>query len=295
VLERDTTQTAHTAAGAAISARREFIAARDHDVVHFRACSVFNDIIRQAASQHHLPLVDMDAVFARASAGKVPGANLFLEHLHPNLHGAMLMAAAFRAALRQADIIPPVGDVQPRSFEQAIHEACITPLDIEYARFRIRFLTSQYPFHPDYVQALPEFTEKPDSIVVSTAMAAMRKQLALNEAHEKLGRRYLETNQLEPALEEYRAIAKIYPVAPIGHVTAANILMKLHRPAEAIPYFQTGVALVPNDPEPRFNLARALHDVGDDESALAECKKVLAINPDHKRARALMQIIQSGK
>ena len=53
-----------------LAARREFIAARDHDVVHFRACSVFNDIIREAASEHHTPLVDMDAVFAHASAQK---------------------------------------------------------------------------------------------------------------------------------------------------------------------------------------------------------------------------------
>src|SRR5262249_40528924 len=31
--------------GSSLAARREFIAARDHDVVHFRACSIFNDII----------------------------------------------------------------------------------------------------------------------------------------------------------------------------------------------------------------------------------------------------------
>jgi tetratricopeptide (TPR) repeat protein len=286
-LETDTTQ--------ALSARREFIAARDHDVVHFRACTVFNDIIRQAASTHHVPLVDMDGIFARASSGKVPGNNLFLEHLHPNLHGAILMAEAFRGALRSANIIPPVGDVKTRSYEQAIHDACITPLDIELARVRIHSMTGQWPFQHDYTTNVPEFAQKPDPMVESTAVAAMRKMLALNDAHEQLGRQYLEKNQLEPALEEYRAVAKIYPVSPVGHITAGNILMKMQRPADAIPYYRTGVALVPEDVDTRYKLALALSITGDNAGALAQCKKVLALKPDHQRARELVQKLQGGQ
>jgi predicted Zn-dependent protease len=126
-------------------------------------------------------------------------------------------------------------------------------------------------------------------------VAAMRKMLALNDAHEQLGRQYLEKNQLEPALEEYRAVAKIYPVSPVGHITAGNILMKMQRPADAIPYYRTGVALVPEDVDTRYKLALALSITGDNAGALAQCKKVLALKPDHQRARELVQKLQGGQ
>jgi lysophospholipase L1-like esterase len=262
-LESDSTQ--------ALAARREFIAARDHDVVHFRACSVFNDIIRQEASSHHVPLVDMDADFARASARGVPGLNLFLEHLHPNLHGAILMAHVFRAAMQQAGILKAAASDTTRSYQEMIHAACITPLDLELARQRIDAMTGQWPFQRNYAALNAEFPQQPNPSVARLATAVLHKQMGLDQAHEQLGSELLQHNQLEPALEEYRALAKIYPVSPVGHINIADILLRMHKPVEAIPYYQTGLALDPKAVEPRWRLAFALHAVGDNEAALAEC------------------------
>lgn len=275
-------------------ARRQYIAARDHDVVHFRACSIFNDIIRQAASEHHVPLLDMDAIFASASERKTPGLNLFLEHLHPNLHGAILMASAFRDAMQHASIIAPAAATE-RSYEQALHDACITPLDLELARERIDAMTGQWPFQRNYAPLAGEFPPTPAPDVARFAAAVLHKTMGLDQAHQQLGLEYTQHNQLEPALEEYRALAKIYPVSPVGHINAADILLRMHRPADAIPYYQTGLALAPKEIEPRWRLAFALHAVGDDEAALAECKKVLALRPDHQPAMKLMQKIKSGE
>jgi tetratricopeptide (TPR) repeat protein len=286
-------QTMQTDTTAALGVRREFIAARDHDVVHFRACSVFNDIIRQAASEHHVPLLDMDAIFASASERKTPGLNLFLEHLHPNLHGAILMAHAFREAMQHASIIAPAG-ADERSYEQALHDACITPLDLELARERIDAMTGQWPFQRNYAPLAGEFPATPAPDVARLAAAVFHKTMGLDQAHQQLGLQYTQHNQLEPALEEYRALAKIYPVSPVGHINAADILLRMHRPAEAIPYYQTGLALAPNEIEPRWRLAFALHAVGDDEAALAECKRVLALNPKHQPTLKLMAKLREG-
>ncbi|HET6348709.1 MAG TPA: tetratricopeptide repeat protein [Candidatus Krumholzibacteria bacterium] len=277
----------------ATDARREYIAARDHDVVHFRACSRFNDIIREVASAHHTPLVDMDAVFAAHSPEHVPGINLFLEHLHPNLRGAILMASAFRDAMRHADIIPP-SNGETRSYAQAVHDACITPLDLELARQRLESMTSQWPFQHDYAPLARDLPPQPE-IVARYAERVLHRSMGLDQAHQALGTEYLKARQLEPALEEFRALAKIYPVSPVGHITAADILLRLHRPAEAIPYYQTGLALAPNDVEPRWRYAFALHAVGDNDAALAECKRILARQPGHRATLELMQRIQSGQ
>jgi len=276
------------------SARREFIAARDHDVVHFRACSIFNDIIRQAASTHHVPLIDMDRVFAQASPQRTPGLNLFLEHLHPNLHGAILMANAFRDEMQHASIVPPVANGTPRSYEQTVADACITPLDLELARQRIDAMTGQWPFQKNYAPLTNEFSQKPDPNVARLATAVLRKTMGLDQAHEALGRDYLQKNELEPALAEFRSLAKIYPVSPVGHINVADILLRMHKPAEAIPYYQTGLALAPNEVEVRWRFAFALHAAGDNEAALAECKKVLTANPNHANARKLVETIKAG-
>jgi tetratricopeptide (TPR) repeat protein len=303
-LERDSTyavahyalaQTLVADTSAALAARREFIAARDHDVVHFRACGVFNAIIRQAASDHHVELVDMDQEFARASAQKAPGLNLFLEHLHPNLHGAILMAAAFRQALQHASIIPPIANATPRTYQQAIREACITPLDLELARARLGAMTGQWPFQRNYAALASEFPQTPDADVARFAGAVLHKSLQLDQAHEQLGHAYLKRNQLEPALEEFRALAKIFPVSPVGHLNAADILLRMHKPADAIPYYQTGLALVPDQVEPRVRLAFALSEVGENEAALSECRRVLALRPGYQAALELMQRIQAKK
>lgn len=285
-LQNDSTQV--------MGMRREFIAARDHDVVHFRACSIFNDIIRHTASRHHVELLDMDAVFAQQSAGKTPGQNLFVEHLHPNLHGAMLMANAFYYAMSHASIIPP-GVEMVRTYEGKLHDACITPLDLELARQRIDAMTGQWPFQKNYAPLINEFSQKPDANVATLATAVLRKTMGLDQAHEQLGRAYLVKDELEPALAEFRALAKIYPVSPVGHINVADILLRMRKPAEAIPYYQTGLALAPNEVEVRWRFAFALHAAGDNEAALAECKKVLAANPNHENAKKLMETIKAGR
>jgi tetratricopeptide (TPR) repeat protein len=279
----------------ALTARREFIAARDHDVVHFRACSIFNDIIRQAASTHHVPLIDMDRAFAQASAQKTPGLNLFLEHLHPNLHGAILMANAFRDEMQHASIVPPVANAAPRSYEQALADACITPLDLELARQRIDAMTGQWPFQKNYAKLTNEFPQQPDAQVARLATAVLHKTMGLDQAHQALGSEYLQKNHLEAALAEYKALAKIYPVSPAGHINAADILLRMHKPAEAIPYYQTGLALAPNEVDVRWRFAFALHAVGDNEAALAECKRVLAQSPNHEQTLKLIETIKTGR
>ena len=278
---------------AAPRARREYIGARDHDVVHFRACTRFNEIIRAAAAAHRTPLLDMEAAFAEASPRGVPGQNIFLEHLHPNLHGALFMAAMFRTRMREVGILPASSGAA-RTYEQALHDAAVTPLDLELARQRIEAMTGQWPFQKAYGSLTPEFTPAPAN-VAAVAEQVLHKSIGLDQAHERLGQEYLKENNLAAALEEYRSLAKIYPVSPSGHLHAADILMRLRRPAEAIPYYRAGLELVPGEIEARWRLALALHAVSDDDAAVAECRRILAVSPAHAGTRQLMQQMGQSK
>jgi tetratricopeptide (TPR) repeat protein len=275
-LEADTTQIG--------AVRREYIGARDHDVVHFRACTRFNDIIREVATAHQVPLLDMDAVFATATPRRAPGLNLFLEHLHPNLRGSMLMADAFHDAMEKNRIIPDVAS-PPRSYEQRISDAGLTALDIELARQRIESMTGQWPFQHAYETEFP----KAPANVAQVARGVLENRLDLVAAHEALGREYLAAKDLPRALEEYRALAKIFPVSPSGPINTADILLQMRRPAEAIPWYQDGLALDPNSVQTRLHLAHAYHATGDTRAARDECNRILAAHPQYQGAMRLLR------
>jgi tetratricopeptide (TPR) repeat protein len=241
-------------------ARREYVGARDHDVVHFRACSVFNAIVRDAAAARHVPLVDMEEVFEERSPQRIPGQNLFLEHLHPNLYGAMVMADAFRAKMVEMNLLPTLPHESAWAAsdpEASIERAAITPLDFELARERIKALTHQWPFERAYAELRFPYAAGSEEVRL-VAERVLRKSLTLEKAHEALGRRYIQENEAEKALEEFRALAKIFPVTPVGPQTAAELLMHLGRPAEAVPYYRQALAVAPGNAEIEQRLETAL-------------------------------------
>jgi len=86
------------------SAYRYFSEARDLDALRFRAASDLNDIIRRHALEYSWDLVDVETLFRSVAEDSIPGNDLFLEHLHPNIRGNFLMSRAFFQSLN--DIFP---------------------------------------------------------------------------------------------------------------------------------------------------------------------------------------------
>jgi tetratricopeptide (TPR) repeat protein len=88
-------------------ARREFELARDDDALAFRADSRINQIIKDAANAHAgqgVHFLDAAGLFARNSPEKIPGNELFYEHVHLNFEGNYLLGRAF--AEQTAKLLP---------------------------------------------------------------------------------------------------------------------------------------------------------------------------------------------
>jgi tetratricopeptide (TPR) repeat protein len=83
------------ASGNAEEAERQFRAARDLDPLRFRCDSRLNDLIRQAkAGREHerLRLADAESAFDEESLGRLPGGDLFYDHVHLTFAGNYLLA-----------------------------------------------------------------------------------------------------------------------------------------------------------------------------------------------------------
>lgn len=86
-----------------------FSRARDADALRLRADSRINDIIRGAADEADVSLLDAEALFAIRSPQGIPGRELFLDHVHFTFAGAHLLAASILDRLeflRVFDAVP---------------------------------------------------------------------------------------------------------------------------------------------------------------------------------------------
>ncbi len=88
-------------------ARERYVAARDLDTLRFRADSRINQAIRSVAGGEpgsHVRLADVVAAIADHSPHRVPGDELFYEHVHFTFAGNYLLA---RTALEQIEAMDP--------------------------------------------------------------------------------------------------------------------------------------------------------------------------------------------
>lgn len=81
--------------GDAAAARGRFLEVLENDPFPLRAKPSQNAIIRRLAGEYSIPLVDAEKMFADHSAGGFPGEALFMDLMHPNAAGYLLLARAF--------------------------------------------------------------------------------------------------------------------------------------------------------------------------------------------------------
>jgi tetratricopeptide (TPR) repeat protein len=97
----------HLALTNSAQALAEFELARDYDSLGFRADTRVNKIIKEAADAHAgngVYFLDADRVLAQNSSEKIPGNELFYEHVHLNFDGNYLLGCAF--AEQTAKLLP---------------------------------------------------------------------------------------------------------------------------------------------------------------------------------------------
>jgi len=70
-----------------------------------------------------------------------------------------------------------------------------------------------------------------------------------------------------------------YPVIPASELSG-NLLLDLHRPAEAAPYFQKTLQRTPNRPKAIFGLARAAEALGENATARERYQEFLTLSKD---------------
>ncbi len=86
-------------------AKQALVRALVEDVCPLRALPEMRDIINEVATENNVPLVDFHQLTAQQAEHGIPGADEFLDHVHPTLKGHRLLALALLDALQRQGLV----------------------------------------------------------------------------------------------------------------------------------------------------------------------------------------------
>lgn len=271
-------------AGRYADARGEYVAAKDLDGLRFRAPDSFDAVIREVAARHGATVVDVRAAFERAARDGIVGADLMLEHVHPNVEGYFQLANAFYAAVVEW-AGPPAVNIDEAT---ARAESTVTEVDRLAGEYRVQLLRNDWPFVPERRPVtLPDATTAIERI----AQAWFAGRLSWADAMRNAIDAYqAEGNAVEAARVAVN-LAEAFVTSDASQYGAGRLLLRAGQPERALRYLERAVALDPAGRfvEYRLSLAEALARTGAPERSIAVLEAVLEAHPDERRAQYWLQ------
>lgn len=313
--------------GRDVEARVAYLAAKDRDLLRFRAPEAMNTILRELADEYGATVVETQAALAAVAPDGIIGETLMLEHLHPNLDGYFRIADAFYETLRTStDGTPPFGawgEAVPASV--ARQELLVSPIDSLLGAYRVRQLMNAWPFQPPGV--VKQDTIQAANPVEALALDVLYDRATWSESMLKLQRYYETRGDDTAALRTILGLVQEFPFAPAPYLAAGNLYVRRGQAAEALPYFEAANDVEPSAPAQRmigsillqqgqraeairwlegalaldvqdvaalYNLAGAYALEGRYADARRTARRVLELRPDHADARRLLSSLPGG-
>jgi len=272
--------TARLAAGDSVRAAVMFARARDLDVVRFRAPGEFQGVVERVAKQAGATYVPVAEGVAAASLFRIPGNDLFLEHVHPNQRGYVLIARMYFDALQRQGFLGRSADMSRfAGWDGYTARMKMTGLDQRIAYHTIKTVTTRWPFVPVANQLDYRGTYRPGDFVDSLAFNVSRGGMPWAQAKVMLGERYEAQRDPERALAEFEGLIRDQPLIEIGWRLAGKALFEAGEIQRARPYLQRSYDLQPTG-FTAFALGVISMQQKDAPRAIAFFEHALQLTPD---------------
>jgi tetratricopeptide (TPR) repeat protein len=260
-----------------------FIKARDLDALRFRADTRINDIIRKIASHDNgdfIYLVDADKTFRTESAQRIPGQDLFYDHVHLNFKGNYLLARLVKEKVEKA--LDLKTRKQPLSEAECAACLAFTPWDAYRMQKEIleRMKSPAFANQLDNANAILRVQERLDSLrsslqadALTGAIQNYRHKIKTNEndwvLRNNFGLLLLETgSELDSAAEQFRFVLHLFPS---DYLTLSNLGLVFARQgklSEAIDCYNKALLIKPDFSKASLNMAEALERQGNYDEAI---------------------------
>jgi tetratricopeptide (TPR) repeat protein len=193
--------------------------------------------------------------FDTAAHAGIPGAELFLEHVHPNRRGTVVIAEAFFNALRDAQFFgrSATGALQPWPvYDQRM---ALTPFDERVAEHTVRTLATRWPFVPASESRDYRGTYRPVDFADSLAFLVSRGGERWETAKLTLGQRLFAAESFSAATAEFAGLVRDLPLSELPLRMMARAQVGEGRVAVAESTLQRALLVEPTA-DAAFDLAR---------------------------------------
>ncbi|MFW9930053.1 MAG: tetratricopeptide repeat protein, partial [Candidatus Thorarchaeota archaeon] len=219
------------------NAKKHFIAAKDYDLLKFRAPTQINGIIKNVCLRENVPFVSAINLFESESTNKITDYNLFWEHLHPNLKGYYLLSDLFLKKIIELNLVEfsSVKNLYQKRIPYDLDSLSICWLDLAYADLSIKYLTGKWPFK--------DFTTR--SLYYNNAAENLKKivwdvysrKIVWDEGCYRTAAYFEKTGDYRQAETTYQAILEEYPKNFYAHYQLARLFKDSGNLAEAYEHY----------------------------------------------------------
>lgn len=255
-----------TKKGLYAEALARYVAARDEDICPLRASSKIQQIVRTVAAERSVPLVDFDNLLRESSPHGLPGADFFVDHVHPNLKANRLLAIEIARVLTEESIVAlPVDwrtSVLPRA-EQSVNAA----IDPRRHAGELRTLSRML-----------DWLGRPDQ-AIARAMEAIDLDPSSAETLAWLGELQCRRGDAYTAADSLRRAVAINPDSDVFHCQLAAALSLAGRDDDAKVHLAKSLALNPTNADAHAALGMLLARRDDPDAATVHLEKALALRP----------------
>jgi len=229
-------------------ARGAFERAREEDVCPLRALQEIIDSVREVGREWDVPVVDFVSLADRLAPDRLPGEELFFDHVHPKVQVHRALALELMAVLRDEGVLD-----RDASWTQQL-VAGVTQ-EVEE--------TLDPVAHGVALLNLSKVLGWAGKIEEAGRLAVLATQRApeLAEAHYQAGLCAQLQGHLEPAIGHYRRALELAPDVATAHSNLAAALEERGSTLQAILHYRRAVELLPDGPY-RAQLIATLNRLG---------------------------------
>lgn len=279
-------------------ARNRFERALDLDALRFRADPEVNRLIAGVAAGRRS--VDAVSLMASNSPARIPGDDVFYEHVHFNFEGNYVLARAFALQVLGAS---GTGK-NLLSADECARRLAFTDFNRYRVLDEVCERLNQPPFnsqlnHVERDARLKRERDQLDHASLSNAVQIYEQAIARSPDDAVLHENYatlLQDFGREPEAEtHWQRVIELLPHNDQGYFGLANLLDAEGRSVDAVPLFREAIRRRLVATEARSGLALALANMGRTEAAIREYERLIRAAPGFVEARINLGITLAGQ
>ena len=262
-----------------VKAKTSFEAARQHDLLRFRAPTEINQIIKTLGQKEAVYLVDAQGALVNQAPNGIIGESLMLEHLHPTVDGFFDIADSFYQGLRRFGVIGEFPTTVTRT--AALNDIPLFAAEKYWGEAKIAGLMADYPF--------TDKPQKPKFAPVKNwsdelGFAAYKKQKAWIDIAMTSKQVAKQTRDKTTYLKAHRLLADAMPDNLNHNLQAGKVLTQHKQATLALRYLRRVIKQFPDNIDARIALAHAHAELNDLDNSLKTLEAILKIDPQNKIA-----------